>query len=321
MRRLAEELMSLIEGPLNEEKVTEDMVREKLSIPQNERRMVYGVPAYRDGDGSYFINNDTKPLGRREAIKAIGEALHDMGKELDENFALKALMKADADQQAVVDKAETEIGEKLKKVAKKYVAELNRMTGAKWKVVSASRDIFSLDSDEKPKRSIDIFWEFDPGSLMATIFVEGPNGSQKVYSKQKVSDVDKKNYVDWLKNVLKEEMGGILAMALQDDTESEQDDPISEHASLINDFSSIIQEASEGVRRRPVSETDERTSKPLTTVSRRFRQLIRAAGDESSTQQVFTEELRRLGVSMEHIDYALNTRRIPWQYADAFDVR
>ena len=90
------------------------------------------------------------------------------------------------------------------------------MTGVAWRVVTASESILSLDSEEKPRRSVDIYWEYDPGTQRVDIFVEGPKNKMKVYRAQKLTDVPRKNYVEWLAGVLKEEMEAILNMALDE---------------------------------------------------------------------------------------------------------
>jgi hypothetical protein len=217
MGMLAEQLRAIIEGPLGTDGVTETTVSERVgAIRQHERRHVFGTVVYRDGSDGFFVNDNSKPLTRREVVEAVKDDLEAHGRLLDEKLAFGAMM-AMGDQQKAVDAAEKKIGEAFKKIARRYVQALNKMTGAKWNVVSASESIFSLDSDESPKRAVDIYWEYDPGSETASIYIEGPKGKQKVYTKQKLSDIPKRNYIDWLGGVLKEDMEEILFMAFDDE--------------------------------------------------------------------------------------------------------
>lgn len=216
MGMLAEQLRSIIEGPLGTETVTEEEVAERVgAIQQHERRHVFGTVVYRDGDDGYFIDDRAATtLTRRQVVEAIKDELKATGR-LDE-IALGAML-AMGDQQQAVDAAEKKIGETFKAVAKRYVDALNGMTGAKWRVVSASDSIFSLDSNESPKRAIDIYWEYDPGSKTATIYVEGPKGKQTAFARQRLNSIKQRNYIDWLSSVLKEEMDLFLAAALTED--------------------------------------------------------------------------------------------------------
>lgn len=218
MGMLAEQLRSIIDGPLGTDAVTEEMVVDRVSsIQQHERRRIYGSPVYRDGSDNFFVDDSPNAMSRRQAVDEIKLSLRQHGR-LDEKFDVEAMLAMD-DQQKEVDAAEKKIGDGFKRVAKRYVDVLNKMTDAKWRVVSANESIFSLDSDESPKRAIDIYWEYDPGSQTATIYVEGPKGKQKAYARQKTSDISKRNYVDWLSSVLKEEIESIVAFALTEDDE------------------------------------------------------------------------------------------------------
>ena len=218
MGMLAEQLRSIIEGPLGTEGVTEETVVERVgAIRQNERRHVFGVVVGRDGDDNYFANDESTLLTRHQVIESVKSDLASHGRLIGEKLDMGAMF-ALGDQQKAVDAAEKKIGQAFKAVARRYTTALDKMTGAKWRVVSASESIFSLDSNESPKRAIDIYWEYDPGSQTASIYVEGPKGKQKVYAKQKLSDVSKRNYIDWLSGVLKEDMDEIIFLALDDDS-------------------------------------------------------------------------------------------------------
>jgi hypothetical protein len=324
MGMLAEQLRSIIEGPLGTETVTVEEVTERVgAIQQNERRHVFGTVVYRDGEDGYYIDDMAVALTRREAVGAIKEELKAVGR-LDE-IALGAML-AMGDQQKDVDAAEKKIGETFKGVAKRYVDALNSMTGAKWKVVSASDSIFSLDSNESPKRAIDIYWEYDPGSKTATIYVEGPKGKQTAFARQRLSSIKQRNYIDWLSSVLKEEMDLFLAAALT------EDEPVTEEVnrgrgSLIEEIQGIIDEAAVVAYRRRVAKAPPMhvrgPSKPKsvpsgTAVGRLFKQLVKAlthGGDWDTA----IKALRKEGVPEKHINYAIKHKEVPYVYAEGVE--
>jgi len=307
---LAQQLRGIIEGPLGTNEVAEDTVSERVGmVEQNERRHVFGVIVYRDGDDQYFVNDSLKPVTRRDVVEAVKGHLEANGRLLNEKLDFGAMM-ALSYQQKAADDAEKKIGETFKRVADRYVKSLNRMTGANWRVVSASPAIFSLDSDESPKRAIDIYWEYDPGSQTATIYVEGPRGKQKAYSHQKMKDISRLNYIDWLSSVLKEDMDQILAMAIAEETDEPEEAPgvtkeTKTRQSFLEEVRGIVDEAVVFSSRR--DESDD------TKVSDLFEQLVMASKRGDDLDSVINV-LRHEGVPEKHINYAIEQQKIPYIY-------
>jgi hypothetical protein len=312
---LAEQLRAIVEGPLGTDSVTEETVGERVSsIRQNERRHVFGVVVGRDGDDNYFINDDSTVMTRHEVVESVKAHLKENGRLLDEKLDFGA-MSAMGDQQKAVDAAEAKIGSTFKKVAKRYVTALDTLTGAKWRVVSASDSIFSLDSDESPKRAIDIYWEYDPGSQTATIYIEGPKGKQKSYSKQKIGDVARKNYIDWLGSVLKENMDEILALALEEDEDEWQmDEPVEDvsRQSLIEEIKGIVDEAA-------LVPPEPSKAPSVVSVKKLFEDLVEELS-RGGDGNVAIEGLRKEGVPEKHINYTVTYRDIPYVYAESVEA-
>jgi len=306
---LAEELRAIIEGPLGMDIVSEETVNERVGmVAQNERRHVFGALVYRDGDDTYYTNDEQTPLTRRQVVETVSSLLESRGRLLREKLGMGALM-AMGDQQKEVDAAEAKIGGTFKKLAKRYVKALEDMTGAKWKVVSANESIFSLDSNENPKRAIDIYWEYDPGSQTATVYVEGPKGAQKAYSQQKVKDIAGKNYISWLVNMLKEEMDSILELALHEDEELPTEDASHEEDDAQgNPRESLIEEVVSIIGKAVPS-----GGSSATRVGQLFEQLVaavRRGGDLDPT----SDDLRDEGVPEKHISYAIQFQEVPYIY-------
>ena len=302
---LAEQLRAIIEGPLGTDSVTGKTISERVAlIRQNERRHVFGVVVGRDGDDNYFANDESTVLTRHQVIESVKADLEAHGRLLDEKLDMRAL--AMGDQQKAVDDAEAKIGETFKKVAKRYVTALDKLTGAKWRVVSASESIFSLDSDESPKRAIDIYWEYDPGSMTATVFVEGPKGKQKAYSKQKMSDIPRKNYIEWLSGVLKEDMDAIIALALDEEEVPVVTEEVNERQLLIEEVMGIVGAAT-GQSGEP---------KVVLSVGKLFEQLVGNLthdGDLGDLEEM-VKALRLEGVPEKHIHYTVKYKEIPYVY-------
>ena len=307
---LAEELRAIIEGPLGTDRVSEDTVNERIDmVAQNERRHVFGVVVYRDGDDGYYVNDEQTPVTRREVVETVLESLEGRGRLLSEKLGVGALM-AMGDQQQEVDAAEAKIGQTFKKVAQRYVKALGAMTGAKWRVVSPSDSIFSLDSDESPKRAVDIYWEYDPGSQTASVYVEGPSGKQKVYSKQRLKDIGGKNYIDWLASVLKEDMDAILELALTEDEDEEIEDPLYEETDVQSDpRTSLIEEVVDIIGKAVPS-----GGSAASRIGQLFENLVRALRSDDDDWDSVGDELRDEGVPESHIRYAIQYREIPYIY-------
>jgi hypothetical protein len=342
MGMLAEQLRSIIEGPLGTDGVSEETVRDRVgAVRQHERRHVFGVPVYRDGADFYYTHDETEPLGRRDVVEEVLEHLALHGRLLDERMSLGAIM-ATKDQQKAVDDAEEKIGQTFKKLAKRYTQALNQMTGANWKVVSASESIFSLDSDESPKRAIDIYWEYDPGSMTAAIYVEGPKGKQKVYNKQRLADIPKKNYIDWLSSVLKEDMEQILSLALTEDEEDpepvpafapEPEPPVvseaseeTERQSLMEEIQDILDEAAVAYRRSVSKHHPMHVGaaqgggkkKSADKVADLFKELV-AALTSGGDWDAIIKALRKEGVSEKQINFAIRRKQVPFAYSEDVD--
>lgn len=337
MGLLAEELRAIIEGPLGTEDVTESTITERVrALRQHERRHVFGAVVYRDGDDSYYLNDASEPVTRRQVIESIKADLEAHGRLLGEKMSLGAML-ATKDQQKAVDDAEERIGQMFKKLAKQYTQALKRMTGANWRVVSASESILSLDSDESPKRAVDIYWEYDPGTMTATIYVEGPRGKQKSYQRQKLSDIPKKNYVDWLSQVLSEDMEKILALALYEEEPVETEPEVESEAvqeengsraALLEEVWGVLDEAAAVAYRRSMakqrpmhvgSSADKKGAvDSAAKVKNLFKQLVKAltsGGDWDS----LIKALRREGVSEKHINFAIRRKQVPFAFSEDVD--
>lgn len=335
MGLLAEELRSIIEGPLGTADVTEDTVAERVrSLRQHERRHVFGSVVYRDGDDLYYLNDVAEPVSRHEVVEYVKADLAAHGRLLSERLALGAML-ATKDQQKAVDDAEEQIGRIFKKLAKQYTQALGRMTGAKWRVISASESILSLDSDESPKRAVDIYWEYDPGSATATIYVEGPKGKQKSYQRQKLSDIPKKNYVDWLSRVLSEDMEKILALALEEDEPADVEpeaeavqEETSPRAALLEEVWGVLDEAAAVAYRRSMAkqrpmrvgspEAGKGPTDSMVKVKILFKQLVKALTSGGDWDNVI-KALRKEGVSEKLINFAIRRKQVPFAFSEEVD--
>jgi hypothetical protein len=317
---LAEQLRGIIEGPLGTEEVTPDTVTERVGmVEQNERRHVFGVMVFRDGEDQYFINDSSKPVQRRDVIESVKSYLESRGRLLDEKLNQTALQ-AFRDHQQAIDDGEQKIGEIFKKIAKRYVENLKRWTGANWKVVAASESILSFDSDESPKRAVDIYWEYDPIMQNASVFIEGPKGKQKIYTRQKMSDIPRKNYIDWLSGVLKEDMDKIFALMFEDGSEKTNTEG---PQSLAEELWGIIDEDAVVMPRRSVAKSRPLPGKPKvvasgTKVGNLFKQLVLALTRGEDWDAVI-KALRKERVPENHISYAIKNKKVPYIYAEEIE--
>jgi len=328
MGMLAESLRSIIEGPLGEHGVTIGKVRERVAtIRQNERRTVFGVSIFRDGDDRYFIGEESEPASKKGAAEAVKGALQQQGRLLDDDGHVldeklsSAALRAMQDQEKAAQEHEAKIGAAFKKLGKRYAEALSKMSGKEWKVANASADIFSLDSDDKPKRAVDIYWEADPGTNTATIYIEGPKGKREVYKKQRLADIPKKNYVAWLQGVLKEEMRAILGMAMMEMAEPEV---IFEHAVIIEEVKGVLAEF-EVYKKRGFGHAPNKGRKTpsvvgsLTKVNALFKRLLltlKRGGDFDNVIWL----LRKESVPESDINYAIRRLRMPMAYAEEVDL-
>lgn len=326
MGTLTESLRGIIEGPLGEHGVSRSVVAERVAaIRQHERHRVFGVSIFRDGEDRYFIGEEAEPVDKKMAAEAVRGALQanrrlldDDGEPVDETLSVAAL-KAIQDQEKVAQDFEAKIGEVFKKIGKRYVDALRKMTGKEWRVSSASRDIFSLDSEDE--QAIDIYWEFDPGSETATIYIEGPKGKREVYKKQRLADIPKKNYVAWLQRTLGEEMKAILGVVMM---EMASPEGVFENAIIIEEVEGILSEF-EVYRKQSFGEVPIRAGeKPqkIPTVATKsnvlFRRLLVALKSGGDYENIIWL-LRKEGVPENDISFAIRRLRIPRAYAEAED--
>lgn len=318
MGMLREELRSIIEGPLGEYGVALDKVSERVArIRQNERQRVFGVSILRDGEDNFFIGEDLEPRTKKSAAVAVQGALQRQGRLLDDygqpmDKALSAVaLKALGDQEDTDREEEAKIGAAFKKLGKQYAQALSKMSGKSWKVSTAGDDILSLDSEDK--QAVDIYWEFDPGSMVATVYVEGPKGKRHVYRKQKLHDIPKKNYVAWLQRTLSESMTEILGLVMMEAAEPER---VFEHANIIEEVERILSEygSKPPVKGRKTPEV----VGSLTKVGALFRKLLvtlKRNGDHDNVVWL----LRKEGVHDGDISYAIRHLKMPAAYAEVVE--
>jgi hypothetical protein len=332
MGLLTETLRGIIEGPLGEYGVTVGTVNERVAaIRQHERRLVFGVSLFRDGDDHYFIGEEDVPVTKRGAAEAVqgalqsqGRLLGDDGQPLDEKLSAAAL-RAMQDQEKAAQEQEAQIGAAFKKLGSRYAEALSKMSGKDWKVASATADILSLDSEDK--RAVDIYWEADPGTNTATIYVEGPKGKRQIYRKQRLTDIPKRNYIDWLKGVLGEEMKHILGLVMMEMAEPEE---VFEHAAIMEEVEAILAEY-EVYRKRSYGKAPVRgdaggakanTPKVVssrTKIAALFKRLLLAlkrGGDYNNVIWL----LRKEDVPESDISFAIRRLRMPMAYAESEDI-